>query len=254
MSSLAFSDGLEYSPRRDARRWLALVPVVPIAATRPQAVVAPCEEVNEQEPAAVPRHLLLALAVALVAHVGVVFWLQQPATELPIQPPQIPPMTVDLSPPPAQQLPPATAPKPLPQAVKPLPQPVAKPVVAPTPAPVQAAKPAPTQPVVEQPKPAPAPAPEHVTLPEGYVGYLRNPAPAYPAFAQDQGWEGHVLLKVHVLASGLPETVQVKQGSGRKVLDDAAVRTVQHWTFAPGKRGDTPVDGWVDVPIDFKLN
>ncbi|MHA5865791.1 energy transducer TonB, partial [Pseudomonas aeruginosa] len=28
----------------------------------------------------------------------------------------------------------------------------------------------------------------------------------------------------------------------------------KRWSFVPAKRGDKAEDGWVSVPIDFKLN
>ncbi|MBN3735556.1 energy transducer TonB [Burkholderia sp. Tr-20390] len=99
---------------------------------------------------------------------------------------------------------------------------------------------------------APA-APVRETAPIGDAAYLRNPAPDYPAFAQDQGWEGRVVLRVHVLANGSPDSVEVRTSSGRRMLDTAAVAAVKRWTFVPAKRGDEAVDGWVNVPIDFKL-
>ena len=37
------------------------------------------------------------------------------------------------------------------------------------------------------------------------------------------------------------------------VLDDAALQTVRRWRFVPARRGDTPVESWVDVPIIFRL-
>ncbi|MEE2494145.1 energy transducer TonB, partial [Pseudomonas aeruginosa] len=37
-------------------------------------------------------------------------------------------------------------------------------------------------------------------------------------------------------------------------LDQAAVKAVKRWSFVPAKRGDKAEDGWVSVPIDFKLN
>jgi protein TonB len=117
--------------------------------------------------------------------------------------------------------------------------------------PVVAAEPAP-----EPPPPPPPPPPkveEPITEATGYASYLKNPPPDYPAFAQRQGWEGTVILKVRVLASGKPEKVEIKQSSGRKTLDDAAVSAVKNWTFAPSKRGNTPIDGWATVPIEFKL-
>ncbi|RMO67978.1 Ferric siderophore transport system protein, TonB family [Pseudomonas syringae pv. aptata] len=36
-------------------------------------------------------------------------------------------------------------------------------------------------------------------------------------------------------------------------LDEAAQAAVRQWTFIPAKRGDTPVEGWVNVPMAFKL-
>lgn len=166
-----------------------------------------------------------------------------------------------------------TPPKPLPQ--KPLPQKAApparpraapvRPTVAPRPAP------APSTPVVAQPaQNAPAPnavavapttpapvvapaSPEPVTEPSGDADYLHNPAPVYPPVAQDQGWEGHVVLRVHVLASGRPDSVSVAVSSGRKMLDEAALKAVSNWSFVPARRGATATDGWVKVPIDFRL-
>ncbi|VWB68411.1 cell envelope biogenesis protein TonB [Burkholderia arboris] len=116
------------------------------------------------------------------------------------------------------------------------------------------AAPAPTAPAIAAPAPAPAPAaPARETAPIGDAAYLRNPAPDYPAFAQDQGWEGRVVLRVHVLANGTPDSVDVRTSSGRRLLDNAAMAAVKRWTFVPAKRGDEAVDGWVNVPIDFKL-
>lgn len=116
--------------------------------------------------------------------------------------------------------------------------------------PVVAAPPAPEPP---PPPPPPPKVEEPITEATGYAAYLKNPPPDYPAFAQRQGWEGTVLLKVRVLASGKPEKVEIKQSSGRKTLDDAAVSAVKNWTFVPSKRGNTPIDGWATVPIEFKL-
>ena len=113
-----------------------------------------------------------------------------------------------------------------------------------------------SEPVASVPTPPPAPAvkEEPVTEASGYAGYLSNPPPEYPAFAQRQGWEGKVILRVHVQANGKASSVDVKQTSGRKTLDDAALEVVKTWTFAPAKRGNTPIDGWATVPIEFKLS
>jgi periplasmic protein TonB len=101
--------------------------------------------------------------------------------------------------------------------------------------------------------PAPVPAEEPVTEPRGYAGYLRNPAPDYPLAAQKRGLEGKVVLKVHVLASGQPDSVTVASSSGHQILDEAALKAVLQWAFAPARRGQKAIDGWVQVPLNFKI-
>lgn len=88
---------------------------------------------------------------------------------------------------------------------------------------------------------------------KGYAGYLNNPAPEYPEVALERGWEGNVMLRVKVSASGNPLEISIKNSSGKKALDDAAVKTVKRWKFSPATRGNAPIEGWVDVPINFKL-
>jgi protein TonB len=187
--------------------------------------------------------------LAIVLHFAVVMYVNRVGNTDPlVQPPQIPPMTVDLVPSVPQEVVKPEPPKPRPttpvqrredvvalkpQLPKETPQP-SPPAVAPTAAP-------------------PAPVEESITPPIGRMGYLNNPAPAYPSFAQSQGWEGKVLLKVHVLSSGRPDNIAVQKSSGRKTLDEAALNAVKGWTFVPAKRGQTPIDGWVTVPIEFKL-
>ena len=152
-----------------------------------------------------------------------------------VQQPPPPPKVVALKKPPK----PKVQPKPVPKLVE------SPPVPSPTTV-VQA-----DAPVISAP-PAP-PVQEKVTQPSAGAGYLNNPPPEYPEIAMDRGWEGKVLMKVHVLASGKPDTVSVLKTSGKDELDDEAVRTVKKWSFVPAKRGTTPIDGWVTVPISFNL-
>lgn len=93
-----------------------------------------------------------------------------------------------------------------------------------------------------------------ITAPVGRAGYLNNPPPDYPAVAVRQHWQGSVLLRVRVLSDGKVESIEIKESSGRKVLDDEAVRTVRRWLFTPSKRGETAIDGWATVPIEFLLD
>jgi protein TonB len=219
------------------------------------------------------REGVLLGVFALVLHGAVIVWVNQnPTLSLPVVPPEIPPMTIEFSQPappvveppppvpipqPVDELPPPVdelavkppPPKPVPKpklVVKPVPKPVAKPVEQPP------APPAPPPPVAAPAPPAPV-APKPVTPASASAGYLKNPAPEYPSLALRRGWEGTVLLRVHVLASGKPGEIQIQKSSGRDQLDDAALAAVKRWSFVPAKQGDVAQDGWVSVPIDFKI-
>ncbi|QCP49868.1 TonB family protein [Trinickia violacea] len=96
-------------------------------------------------------------------------------------------------------------------------------------------------------------AAQPATAPSFNAAYLHNPPPAYPAMAQRRAWEGTVLLKVHVLANGKPDHIEVVSSSGHPPLDEAAQEAVNDWRFIPAKRAAQAVDGWVQVPIEFKL-
>ena len=63
-----------------------------------------------------------------------------------------------------------------------------------------------------------------------------------------------MLQELRVLQTGAVESVEVVRSSGKKLLDDAAIQTVERWVFAPSTRGDAPVDGFATVPIEFKLD
>lgn len=212
----------------------------------------------------------LALGFLVLAlHGAAAYWVSQaPTPELPVVPPQIPPMTIEFAapaPPVVEPPPPAPAPpvveppppvvdelaaKPKPKP-KPLPKPVVKQAPKPQPKPVEAPPPAPA-PVAAPAPPAP-PAPAPVTPASANAAYLKNPAPEYPQMAQRRGWEGTVLLRVEVLPSGKPGQIQLQKSSGRDALDAAALAAVKRWSFVPAKQGDVPQAGWVSVPIDFKL-
>ena len=95
---------------------------------------------------------------------------------------------------------------------------------------------------------------ETVTEASATAAYLNNPPPVYPEAAQEKGWEGTVILSVLVQPDGKAKSVEIKTSSGRKILDQAASQTVQRWTFVPARKGETAIEGWVEVPIDFRLS
>ncbi|ELX13169.1 TonB c-terminal domain-containing protein [Janthinobacterium sp. HH01] len=257
MTAMTF-ESINYSPRRAAvRRQARPAPVVqaalPVSVAIPQAGTI-AGKGNR-------RGLAAVVGLAVVLHAGVIVAFQQGGQIDPLPPKVAEPLAIEFAPPPP---PPPEPPKVQPQVAKVAPAPAKAPpqvpVVAQAPVDdgppsantVQVATPAPPAPVAAAP--APPPPPEPVTEPRGYAGYRSNPAPDYPALAQDRGLQGNVVLKVHVLASGKPDNVAVDKSSGHKILDDAAVKAVLAWSFDPAKRGQTPIDGWVKVPLNFKLS
>ena len=60
-------------------------------------------------------------------------------------------------------------------------------------------------------------------------------------------------VRVHVGPDGEPRDIDLVNSSGSRSLDRAAVDAVERWRFAPAMRGETPVEGSVQVPIEFSL-
>lgn len=232
---------------------------------------------HTQPPTQKNKGMLAALAIVAGLHLGVWYLSEQfkiqslpekkaepvvieiikPKEEPPkIIEPKIPPISKKVEIPPIQPKPmtpvkstekPAIRAAPAkPVETKPIEQPIVQEKVT---APIKQAIP---EPPAEKPAPSAA---QNLPVSEakGYAGYLSNPAPEYPEIALERGWEGSVLLRVKVAASGSPLSIEVKQSSGKKALDDAALRTVKRWKFSPAMRGSAAIEGWVDVPIHFKL-
>ena len=101
--------------------------------------------------------------------------------------------------------------------------------------------------------PAPPAAPLPVVGARFDADYLRNPRPVYPSASRRLGEEGRVVLRVTVSAEGLPESVEIKQTSGFRRLDEAARAAVERWRFVPARRGATAIESSVLVPLQFNL-
>jgi protein TonB len=243
------------APRRHAARRIHHAAPRSIA-TAPIAVSTASNNADVQR--SHDRIALIAGLIAIVAlHTLVIAIVRSPAGFVPT-PHKATELTIDIAPPPPP--PPVIKPKPLPQiaeakpivrqpsALEPVVQSVTEPS-APSTETVQVAVTAP--PAVPAP---PVPVVEPVTEPHGYAGYLNNPAPVYPLAAQKHGLQGKVILKIHVLTSGQPDNVSIAKSSGYAILDEAAVKAVSAWMFEPARRGKTPIDGWVNVPINFNLS
>ena len=83
--------------------------------------------------------------------------------------------------------------------------------------------------------------------------YKENPLPHYPKVARRRGYEGRTLLMVEVLENGTAGEIEIKESSGFKVLDTAALRSVRGWTFVPGTINGKRTEQWIRVPIRFVL-
>jgi protein TonB len=64
---------------------------------------------------------------------------------------------------------------------------------------------------------------------------------------------GTVQLRVRVSAEGQALDVQLAKSSGYSRLDEAALAAVKQWKFQPALRGDTAIEAWVLVPVEFSL-
>jgi len=84
-------------------------------------------------------------------------------------------------------------------------------------------------------------------------GYGDRAEPEYPALAIRRGYQGTTLLRVRVLEDGRVEVVEIKESSGYRILDEAAMKAVRPWRFTPALMAGKPVASWVLVPIAFKL-
>jgi protein TonB len=84
--------------------------------------------------------------------------------------------------------------------------------------------------------------------------YIRKPSAPFPAAARSRGWEGRVLVRIKVGADGSCGQASVERSSGHDMLDEAALDAVCNGRYAPKKQNGRPVDGWITIPFDFKLD
>ena len=73
----------------------------------------------------------------------------------------------------------------------------------------------------------------------------------YPIELQEAGVEGGVRLQFWVNESGTPESIQVREGSGNRQLDYAALLAARDLKFRPATRNGVPVGTWVEVNVHF---
>ncbi|MCX8522258.1 MAG: energy transducer TonB [Rhodoferax sp.] len=102
---------------------------------------------------------------------------------------------------------------------------------------------------------SPAEAPAWQQAPQvARPDYAYNPPPQYPLLLREQGVGGVVWLRVWVERDGRPADIRIAQGSGYRLLDDAALRAVKQWRFTPASHAGQRLAGWVEFPVRFKLD
>lgn len=100
----------------------------------------------------------------------------------------------------------------------------------------------------------PVVAPEvKVTFPE--VRFRREAealiATYYPLALQRAGVGGSVKLMFWVDSLGVPQNIQMREGSGYRSLNYAAMRAARELRFNPATRNGSPVGTWVQFQIHF---
>ena len=85
------------------------------------------------------------------------------------------------------------------------------------------------------------------------IGTIQNPHPEYPMIARKKGWQGRLLLNVHVSKDGNVININVVKTSGFEILDKISVKTIRDWQFTPARIGGKNVEDSLNIPVSFKL-
>lgn len=77
--------------------------------------------------------------------------------------------------------------------------------------------------------------------------------PPYPEIPRRAGVEGTVHIKMWVTKEGKVKRAEVFKSSS-ELFDQVALDAAMQWTFTPAIMNNGPVDVWVTVPFEFRLN
>jgi TonB family protein len=77
--------------------------------------------------------------------------------------------------------------------------------------------------------------------------------PAYPERARRAGAEGVVVVRIALTADGAVREVELTQGSGSRLLDEAALAAARASTFVPASRNRAPVEAEAVATYRFEL-
>lgn len=87
------------------------------------------------------------------------------------------------------------------------------------------------------------------------IGSNNNPKPNYPSIAVKRGWQGQVILGVHVKPDGSIEHLTFVKSTDYGVLNFEAYETVRtSWQFKPLEGNDNlSKSSYIEVPITFNI-
>lgn len=77
--------------------------------------------------------------------------------------------------------------------------------------------------------------------------------PQYPSSLLQKKITGKVIVACVVDASGKISGTSIRQSSGQRELDQAALTAVSRWKFKPAQKAGKPVKGSVLVPFNFEI-
>jgi TonB family protein len=92
------------------------------------------------------------------------------------------------------------------------------------------------------------------STPRTQVVAIATPRPEYPQASVRRHEEGRVLCRIHVLADGTVDSVDVVTSSGFDRLDRAAIATLSTWRFHPATCAGIAVATHVEQLVTFKLD
>lgn len=84
---------------------------------------------------------------------------------------------------------------------------------------------------------------------------LSKVEPTYPEGARKAGLEGTTVVRIQILANGLPGDVSINTTSGHDMLDEAAIAAVRKWRFIPAKSQESGASMmcYITMPILFRF-
>lgn len=79
--------------------------------------------------------------------------------------------------------------------------------------------------------------------------------PVYPPLARRMGWQGRVVVRALIDADGSVRQVSIQESSGDRLLDDAAVASLQASRYSPARsRSGRAMASTIKMPISFVLD